>query len=350
MKIRFFAAAIIAVLLSNVAVLAATDTRRQRAKKREISRLISIMPASDGVVVFESKRFLNEALPKVLSANQPMLGQIMAKINEMENRTGIDLRKFDQVAVGIAFKQVSPKETDFEPVAIASGDINAGALLAIAKLASNGTYREEKIGEHTVFVFTAKDVIQKTSVKTTNSKIADAIDHALKGLSKEIAITALDKNTLVIGTLPRVREALAGQSHVGTDVTGLLSPKETAVMSFAMRASGMISKLLPLDNDELGKNIDSIQFLSGSLDVAAVGTSMQMLARTAKPQQAQGLKDTLEGLQIVGKAILGGSKRADQQVYGRMVRSAKFDIRGNDVTLDLLVPQSDIDILIAGVK
>ena len=108
--------------------------------------------------------------------------------------------------------------------------------------------------------------------------------------------------------------------------------------------------MLPLDNDELGKNIDSIQYIAGSLEVSAAGTSLQMLARTAKPEQAQGLKDTLDGLQLIGGAIFGNSKRNDQQVYGRMIKNAKFDIRGNDVTLDLLVPQADIDILVAGIK
>ena len=349
MRTKFFAMAAVAVLMFNIAGFGWGDTH-PKAKTRQINRLVTLLPASDGVAVFEAKRFLNDALPKVLSANQPMLADIMAKITEMENHTGLDLRKFDQVAVGVAFRPVSPKEMDYEPVAIASGDISAGALVAVAKLAAKGSYREETIGDHTVLVFTAKNVIQKTSVKVSSSKITDAIDRALKGITKEIAITALDKNTLAIGTLRRIRETLEGKSHVGVDVTNQLSQKETAVMSFALRTPGGMSKLLPLDNDELGQNVDSIQFLSGSIDVSTVGTSLQLLARTKRPDQAQGLKDTLDGLQIIGKAVFGSSKRTDQQVYGRMIKSAKFDIHGNDVTLDLLVPQADIDVLIAGIK
>ncbi len=350
MKIRFFAAAVIAVMLSNFAAFAAVDNHKRKTKKRQTNRLVTLLPASDGVAVFEAKRFLDEGLPKLLSANQPMLGEIMAKVNEMENRTGIDLRKFEQVAVGVGYKQISAKETDFEPVLIASGDINAGALIAVAKLASKGTYREEKIGERTVYIFVPKDALQKTTVTTTNSKISSGMDSALKSLTKEVAVTALDSNTLVIGTLPRVRETLSGTTHVGADVTGLLSQKETAVMTFAMRPPGGMAKLLPLDDDELGKNLDSIQFISGSLDIAAIGTSLQVLARTQKPEQATGLKDTLAGLQMIGRTFLGGSKRPDQQVYARMLKNAKIDNRGNDVTLDLLVPQADIDILIAVVK
>lgn len=350
MKTRFFASTAIAVLLLNVVGLSFGDTRRNKAKRTQTTRLVSLLPASDGVLVFDSKRFLTDALPKALSSNQAMLAEIMAKIAEVETRTGIDLRKFDQVAVGVAIKQVSAKEKDYDAVMIATGDMSAGALVAAAKLASNGKYREEKIGDRTVYIFSAKDVARKTPVKITNSKVAGAIDKALSHLTKEIAVATLDTGTLAVASPSRMRETIEGKSRVAADVTALLSAKETAVMTFALKTPGGMSTMLPLDNDELGKNIDAIRYIAGSLDVSAAGTSLQLLARTAKPDQAQGLKDTLDGLQMIGGAIFGNSKRNDQQVYGRMIKNAKFDIRGNDVTLDLLVPQADIDILIAGIK
>jgi hypothetical protein len=33
-----------------------------------------------------------------------------------------------------------------------------------------------------------------------------------------------------------------------------------------------------------------------------------------------------------------------------MIKSAKFESKGTDVTIDLLVPQSDIDALVAAIK
>ena len=279
MRTRFFALSAISVLLFNVVSFAAVDARTARAKKAEVTRLVNLLPASDGVVVFDSKRFVNDALPKILSANQPMLTEVMSKITEMESTTGIDLRKFNQVAVGVAIKSVSAKEFDFEPVALANGDINAGALLAVAKLASKGTYREEKIGDKTVYIFSPKDIAQKTT-KPNNSKVADFMEQALKGMTKDVAVTTLDKNTLAIGSVPRIRETVAGGTKMGADVTGLLSAKETSVLSFAVKSPGGMSKMVPLDNDELGANIDSIDYLSGSVDVAAAGTSLSLSART----------------------------------------------------------------------
>jgi hypothetical protein len=349
MKTRCITLALVFGLLANVGY-GADNTHRSKAKKRQTSRLVSILPASDSVAVFDSKHFLNDALPKALAANQPLLGIITTKLGEIESKSGIDLRKFDQVAVGIAYRQISTTETDYEFVALASGDINAGALVALAKLASNGTYREEHVGARSVFVFTPKAVIPNVAAQTTNSKIAAVIEHASGSFSKEIAIASIDKSTIAIGTPARVRETLEGNAHVAAEITGLLSTRADSIGSFAGRLPAGMSKLLPLENDELGANIGSIQYLAGAIDMTALGTSVQMMARTQKAVQAAALKETLEGLQIIGGAILGSGKRADQKIYGRMIKNAKFTSQGNDVFLDLMVPQNDIDALVAGIK
>ena len=350
MKTRFIAIASIGVLLLNIAVFAKPDTRSSAVKRARAAKLVAMLPASDGVVSFDSKRFLSDALPKILSANQPMLAEVTAKITEMENRTGIDLRKFDQVAVGVAFKQISAKETDYDAVAIASGDVNAGALVALAKLASNGTYRTEKIGERTVYVFTVKDVMQKASAKSTNSTVTEMFDKALKGMTKDIAVTAFDSNTLVMGSLARVTETLEGKTRVAAELSGLLSQRDSSVMTFAAKAPGSLRQMIPLDNDELGNSIDAIQTLSGSMDVTAAGAAVSMLARTKTADQATGIKDLLDVGQMLGKTVFGNSKRPDQQMYARLIKAAKFDAKGTDVTLDVMVPQADIDMLVKKVK
>ncbi|MEJ7624649.1 MAG: hypothetical protein WKF34_11715 [Pyrinomonadaceae bacterium] len=349
MKSRIFAVSAFAVLMFSVVGFALFQSPSVSGAGKA-SRLVSLLPASDGVVVFDPKRFLNDALPKVLSANQPMLGEVTSKIDEMAAKTGIDLRKFDQVAVGISMKQVGSRGLEAEPVAIASGDINAGALIAVGKLAANGSYREEKIGGKTAYVFTAKDVLKNAPVKPTNTKLGHMIEQAVNSLTKEVAVSAIDANTLVLGSLPRVRETLEGKTRVSADITGLLTNKPSAVVAFAVKPVGGLSQFLPMDNDELGKNVDAIQYLSGSLDVTASGASLNAMARTKQADQAVGLKDTLEGLQALGNMYFGSSKRPDQQVYGRMIKAAKFGVTGSDVTLDLLVQQSDIDFLIGKIK
>jgi hypothetical protein len=350
MKVKILALFTVAVLLLNLSGLALADTKGRKAKRRQTNPLVALLPASDGVVSFDVKRFFNDALPKLLSANQPLMAQITVKLDEVQQKTGIDFRQFEHVAAGFEMKQISAKEVDFDPVVIARGNISSGALVGVAKLASNGTYREEKIGDRTVYVFSAKDVVRKNAPTTGNSKVAGAIDRTIDGLTNEIAITSIDSNTLALGSLARVRQTLEAKTHVGVELTNLLSRKPNSVMSFAAKTPNGMSKLLPLDNDELGATIDSIRFLSGSMDVTEGNAVLSMMARTVKPEQAQSLLETLEGLQMVGKALIGGSKGADKQVYARLIDSVKFARTGNEVSLDLRVPQSDIDILVGMIK
>jgi len=348
MKVRLFAVATLLCLLSNL-VLAAQGPRTKTLviRKARGARLVPMLPASDGIVTLDAKRLTADGLPRIFEANATLLGKINAAVDEIQTKTGIDLRKFDEVALGLKFTSKGQKNFDLDGVALASGDINAAALIAVAKLASNGAYREEKVAGRTVYVFTVKDVANKSGA------IANApgvVNKAVNEMTTSIAVAAYDANLLVIGSEERVRQTLVGSTHPGADLTGLLNRNPSAIMNFAVKTPAGLDGMLPLGNDELGKNLRSIQYLSGSMDVTSAGASLSVAARTAQADQAQGLKATLDGLQMMGTALLGGSNKPANQVYSRMLKSAKFGQTGNDVTLDLLVPQADIDTLISGIK
>ena len=336
-------------LILNMFGAAFADTK-STAGKNQVSQLVALLPASDAVVTFDAKRFMSDALPQILSGNQMLLAKILAHVDEVKNKTGIDLRRFEQVAVGVTAKRIAAKEYDFEPVILARGQINSGALLAAAKLAANGKYREEKVGGKAIFIFAAKEIAAKNKPQNATGKKAQMIDKFIGKLSQEVAVTAFDANTLAFGTSARIRQTLEAKTRVGADVADLLNHNQNPVMNFAAKLPGGMSQFLPLENDELGKNIDSIQYLYGSMDVVGDNTALQLTAKTQNAAQAQGLLETLEGLQFVGKAFLGSAKGADKQVYARMIENAKFIRSANEVKLDLRVPQNDINVLIGEKK
>jgi hypothetical protein len=353
MKNRFLPLFLAFVLILNTVGAAFADIK-SNGKNNQASQLVAILPASDAVVTFDAKRFMSDALPQILSGNQTLLTKVFAHVSEVKAKTGIDLRQFEQVAVGVTAKRITAKEYDFEPVILARGQINSTSLLAAAKLAANGKYREEKAGGKTIFIFAAKE-IAANNPQIATGKNAQMIDKVIGKLSQELAVTAFDSNTLAFGTAARVRQTLDAKTRVGTDVTNLLSRKQTSVkqnsvMNFAAKLPVGMSAFLPLDNDELGKNIDSIQYLYGSMDVAGETTAVQLTAKTQNDTQAQALFETLEGLQFVGKAFLGSAKGADKQVYARMIENVKFARAANEVSIDLQVQQSDINVLIGEKK
>ena len=150
MKKKIFALLVVYAFVLNGIGAAFADTT---TKERQTAQLAALLPASEGVLTLNMQRLLSEALPQILSGNQPMLNGILGKIDEIKDKTGIDLRQFEQIAVGVQSKQLTPTVIDFEPVVLARGSFNAGALIALAKVAAKGKYREEKIGDKTCLCF-----------------------------------------------------------------------------------------------------------------------------------------------------------------------------------------------------
>ncbi len=342
MKYKFFAfLAAFAFVMSGIgAVSAQTKAKNQ---------LAALLPASDGVVILDVQRILNETAPQILTGKPLMLGEINTKIDEIRDKTGLDARQFEQIVIGVATKDVAAQKISLEPVFLARGKYSANALIAGARLASNGKYREEKIGSRTIYVFNGKEIVAQNNPRTKNSWINGMIDRLVNSLSNEIAVTSLDGNTLAFGSLARVRETFETKSRVSVEVLNLATRKPNAVISFGARLPNGLSKFVDLDNDELGKTLDSIRQMSGAVEISANNTAISMMAKTLNAEQAQSLHNTLEGLQGLGKVLING-KSEDKKVLLRMIENARITRSQAEVSLDLQIPQNDINILLAGVK
>lgn len=336
---------IVVVVIALAFVLTAFGAAFSETKSEQAAQLAAILPESDGVVLMDSNRFFGEALPQILSANQPLLGKITGEVDKIKEKTGIDLRKFEQIAIGIKMKRVGAKEIDFKPVILARGTYNAAALVAVAKLASNGKYKTEQIGDRTIYIFSAKEIAKDKKPVTKNSWFDKFIERTINGFSDDIAVSSYDNNTLAIGTTERVRETLQSKTRVNSELLNLVYRKQNAVMSFGANLPNGMSDFVNLGNDELGKNIDSIRQVYGSMNANGVDATVSLTAKTQKAQQAKGLYETMIGLQMLGKTLIGNNS-ADKRVYTKMVENAKISNDGSEVMFDLAVPQSDIDILV----
>lgn len=325
-------------------------SKKAAAAKKKVSQtnpLAALLPNSDAVLNVQMSRLMSEAMPQILATKPQHLQEINGKIDEIKNNIGIDLRQFEQLAVGIAYKTVSPKETDFEPVIMARGKFSSGAFLGLAKVAAKGKYREEKIGEKTVYIFTPNEILTQNKPQTKDSFFNKMFDKAMNSFKKEVAVTSFDDNTLVMGSLKRVRETFESQTKINKTVLDLASQNPNAILSFGANMPAGASQFIPIDNDELGKNIESIKQMYGALDMTDGKATLAVSAKTAKAEEAQSLEETLSGLQMVGKAFLNGSKKADQQLYARLIENAVITRKINEVSLNLAIPKTDIDALMA---
>lgn len=330
-------------------VPATANITTKNVKKAKANQLVAMLPASDGVITIDIQRFFGEAIPAILSSNKALRDDLFTKVNELREKTGIDLESFDLVVAGLKTEQVSPKKYNVLPVIIARGSSQSSSVIAAARSAAGNKYKEESVNGKTMFTFSKKEVVAQAGAEGGDEKDGKKealIDTVLSSVSEEVSIAAIDVNTVAFGDSGRVRTLLEGKSRIGSDVVKLLNRKEFGVINFAAKLPAGLKDYLPKDNDDLGESIDSLQHIFGRMDVGSGAGTMSITAKTAKADQAIQLQDTLEVLQIFGQSQLGASKRADQQLYGRLIGAAKFTRKDAEISMDLTVLQNDIDMLV----
>ncbi len=307
-----------------------------------------MLPDSDGVVVVDVRRLLDEALPQILAANEPLLTKVNGEVDKIKTRTGLDLRKFDRLALGVKTRKISDNKIDFQPVLLARGHADTETLAAAAELVSGGKVRTETIAGRTVYIFSAKEVVDRNTAagKKSGNLFEKMMDKVVGDLSEEAALTAYDENTVALGTLSRIKELLGDSPRIGNGMIALLNQKQTAVANFAMVLQEGFSRFLELEDDELGQGLDSVREIHGSLDVVPGKTLLSISARTADAVQAENLEVMLQGFQGVFSMILKKQKGADKQVYGRMLENLSISRKADQLMIDLAINQKDLDVIV----
>ena len=346
MKRSFFALLMMFALVLSAVSFSFAETKTKKSATRQTNQLASQLPNSDAVVIMDMQRLMRDALPQLFSGRMQFLNEINTQIDDVKNQIGIDLRQFEQLAVGFTFKQTPTQKIVFEPIVLARGRLNAISILETSKSAAKGKFREEKNGASTIYIFSLKEILQNNKPKAKTPQDEEKFNKMLGRVPSELAVIAVDNNTLAIGSPVRVREMIGGKSRVSPDILSLVNRNANSMMSFGGNVPAGLSKILKLDIDQLGRNLDSIRQVFGGMNVAGGNTLVSIAAKTFKPEQATELEESLSGLQMIGRGFLGGMKGADKQVYARMVESAKITRAADEVTINLQVSNSDLSILL----
>lgn len=336
------------IVLIIVAAFVITGLIAARGGTSKAAELAAMLPDSDGVVVVDVRRLLDEALPQILSANEPMLSKVNGEVDKIRQKTGLDLRKFNDLAVGMKTRQIDEKTVDFQPVLLARGPSETSAVEEAAKLASDGKMRAEEIAGRTVYVFSAKEIVDrnKPADKNGGSVFEQMMGKVLAGLSDEVALTAYDTNTVALGSLERMRELLGESPRVNSRLLGMIGKNQTAVANFGMIVPEGLSGFLDLEEDELGEGLDSVREMNGSLDVVPGKTNLWIAARTADVKQAETLEIMLQGFQGLLSGILKKQAGEDKKVYGRMLENLSVKRKEAELMLNLEIPQKDLNVII----
>ena len=328
--------ALILLAISSGSLVEARAQTRSRNVAPATSNLMTSLPQSDAVAQIKLKQLLNEAMPRILANSPARLSEVNASIENFKNRTGLDARMFQQIALGIRFTYPSEGVTKLETVALANGTFSSAAMVAAGRVASNGKYREEKYRDKTIYIFTLDETI----------RVLGVFDFKIT----ELAATPLDANTLVLGNPAAVRGVLdvsRSQNGANAELIALASRDPNAIVGFGANMSEQLVGNLDIGNAPIAADLKTLRQVYGSVATTDIDLQLFLGARAVNATAAKSLGDTLEGLKQFGALLVGRLTGARGVLAKSALSNLQIVTDANELQIRTSVAQAEIGPLLA---
>ena len=335
MKSKLLNFAVVLVAIAGGLQIDAHAQTRNRTSASAASGLMASLPVSDAVAHVKVKQVLNEAMPRILANNPTKLNEVTASIEKFKDRTGLDLRMFQEIALGVKFSYPSEGVTKAQTVAIANGSFSSAAMVAAGRVASNGKYREEKYHDKTIYIFTIEERI----------RLFGFFDVRIT----ELAAAPLDTNTLALGDQAGVRAAIdAGRNrkNTNTELIALASRDPNAIIGFGSNMSEQLISNLDIGNAPIAADLKTLRQVYGSVSATATDLDLFLGARAVNASAAKSLGDTLEGLKQFGALLVGRLSGAKGVLAKSALANMKIVADANELQIRTSVAQAEVGPLI----
>ena len=270
-------------------------------------------------------------MPRILANNPAKLAEVNASIDRFKDRTGLDPRMFEQVALGIRFTYPSEGVTKLQTVALANGSFSPAAMVAAGRIATNGKYREEKYRDKTVYIFTLEE----------NIKMLGVLDFRVG----ELAAAPLDANILALGDPVAVRSAIdasRSRKRTNAELIALASRDPNAIIGFGSNMTEQLIGNLDIGNAPIAAELRSLRQVYGSVGTTASDLQLFLGARAVNAEAARSLGDTLEGLKQLGAFFVGRLSGARGVLAKSALSNLKIVADANELQIRTSVAQAEV--------
>jgi hypothetical protein len=347
---------------ATVAFVIGASTSRSSAPNSALNAL----PASDFIVSIDVQRALSEMLPNMLASNPTMLSKLNANLEEFQQKTGINPRVFESVAIGGNLNQTfATTRRDSSSVIVARGSFKADELLntGFAAAAKECTFdkEEQQYEGRTIFLVSnvrlcKKEYSSGTSYQpaqpnerfgdprpSTNANTADTKTviqgEARPAQQEKFAVAAVDTNTIAVGSPESVRAAIdasMGRNRVDDELVRLASQSPNAIVSFSGRVPKSVSDKQSGDNP-FTRYFASIREFYGSFNAAGSEGESSFTLRTETTEQASDLSkaiNSFKSLAAVGFASSKDTNSAEAKIVADLINTLSVTAQDNEVQIN----------------
>ncbi len=331
MKRQLLTFAFILPLIAGGFLVEAGAQTRARNNTPATPNLMSSLPQSDAVAHIKVKQLLNEAMPRILAGSPAKLDEANAHLDRFKERTGLDPRMFQQIALGVRFTHPAEGVTKAQVVALANGSFSSAAMVAAGRVASNGKYREEKYQNKTIHIFTLDEHIRLLGM--FNIRLS------------ELAAAPLDTNTLALGDPEGVRAAIdttRGSARANNELIALASRDANAIIGFGSNMTDQLVDNLDIGNAPIAADLKTLRQVYGSVGTTNTDLQLFLGARAVNANAAKSLGDTLEGLKLFGAMMVGRISGAKGVLAKSALTNMTIVADANELQIRTSVAQAEV--------
>ncbi|HEX8188352.1 MAG TPA: hypothetical protein VF586_08375 [Pyrinomonadaceae bacterium] len=258
------------------------------AAQNDSRRALSGLPDSQAVLYVNARRIINDVLPRLMPPAD------YAKMLNEAQKVGFDARGIDYVAVGARLADPAPANNLPEFVVVIRGNFNADSLLALGRVAAgaqNISPRSETYGSKTLEIIDLESLNKKPEGGAAADGQAEAKPKPMP--YPEVAVMALDANTLVAGVPSYVRalvDAAGGRGALKPSMVDLASRDPQALWSLTVEPPPALVDYLHKAgtpaNKEFDQMIDWVKQVSLAQGMDALNYTMSASVLTDAPEHA----------------------------------------------------------------
>lgn len=307
------------------------------------SYMLASLPASDAVIFIDAQRLLSDSIPGALAGSPTLLARVNAKIDQFKEKTNIDLRSFDSVAIGVRFNAPT-KSDDFQIVVLMQGRFDANTVLdaALGTATREGLHPQERtFNGRSIYVLGRRQ--QEAPPRETADTRDAADDQQSTTNSHEKALAVFDANTFAFGDLQSVRAALdISAERVHDDLVQLATRTPSAVVGFSGNVPAFFTEQLSRDKEPLAKNFAAIRQVYGSITTTGNEAEAALTLRAETADQARDIGKAVNALKMLISLDKTRSPHGGMRTIPELIKGLTVTSEGNEVFLNLKLTQADI--------
>lgn len=345
------------LLLPLALLFALTQTA---AAQTDLRAALSGQPDSQAVLYINAHRIVNDVLPRVMPPAD------YAKMLSEAQKVGFDARGIDYVAISARLADPAPANNLPEFVVVIRGNFNADTLLSLGRVAAgaqNISPRSETYGSKTLEIIDLESLNKKPGGTGSGTGEGGEAPPAPKPMPyPEIAVMALDANTIVAGVPAYVRavvDAAGGRGALKSSMVDLAAREPQALWSLTVEPPPVLvdylHKVGAPSNKEFDQMIDWVKQVSLAQGMDALNYTLSASVLTDAPEHASAFSGLVRMGLLAGQTALSSeaAKQTPKHKDYAKTRAALDVIKsfinrteGNTLLLSLSVPQKTVHDLV----